>query len=164
MKKKKLFQLDSPVTLDPTGEDIWVAMKQQGYLPGNMLTLAGPLPGHGPDINVTSEWYRDTFHDCGKAFFDVYNHFPQYELVMTRGWDGNGKWSCHVVWKNEYPSDLKWLVDWWNNRFGTSRCVLSPHDHGLRYWVKNMLEPDARTHGGVYNRRNSPKKGKGYRG
>jgi hypothetical protein len=157
--KKPLIKTEYTVQLCPLGEEIYKAMKQHGFLDDNMITLAGPLDGS----EVSSEWFRDRFHEHCERHLRDRASWPQYEMVMNRGYSGFGKWSSHVVWKNVTP-DLQYVLDDWNDRYGSLRAVLSPHSEGLRYYVKNMLEPDARTHAGVYNRRNTPKKGKGFRG
>lgn len=153
--KKPLIKTEYTVQLTPLGEEIYKAMKQQGFLDDNMITLAGPLDG----TPVQSEWFVKAFHaSCARHLRD-WSSWPQYEMVMNRGYSGFCNWSAHVVWKNEEPH-IQYLLDDWNDQWGSLRAVLSPHGEGLRYYVKNMLEPDARTHAGVYNRRNTPKRAK----
>lgn len=157
---RKLFNIDYTVELDDEQEKLYRALVSTGFTDSHMLTLAGPKDGGG----VGPEWFRSTFHEMCAAYYRQYDERPQWIMTCNRGWSGTGQWTAHVTWKNEVPRKLKFMLKWWNGRFGSWKCILSVHRGGLRYNVKNMGQPDARTYEGRFNRRNSPKRGKGFRG
>jgi len=157
---KEMMELGHTVQLDDAEEEIYAALAGSGHLDSHMLTLAGPLDGKPRP----PEWFREEFHTMCAAYLRMYDENPQWHMVINRGWSGTGQWSAHVTWVNEKPRKLKFFTWWWNKRFGTMRCVLSVHSNGLRYIVKNMVQPDARTYEGARNRRNTKKRGKGFRG
>lgn len=158
-ERGKLFKVDHTVSLTPGEEATYAALKKMGYKDSHMLTLAAPLKGY----RVNEDWFRKAIHTMMRDYFRQYGEHPQWMVVINRGWSGKGEWSAHIVWKNERPRKMKFFLSWWNKRFGSERAMLSTHTQCLRYVVKNMGQPDARTHDGVHNRRSEPKKGKGFR-
>jgi hypothetical protein len=156
---RNLFEKGYIVELDPKQEAIYRALVESGYEDSHMVTLAAPLKGY----RVNEEWFRKAIHHMCRDYFRQYDEHPEWLVVINRGWSGTGEWSAHLVWKNGIPKKLKFFLSWWNKRFGSDRAMLSSHSQCLRYVVKNMSQPDARTHEGVHNRRNKPKRGKGFR-
>jgi hypothetical protein len=148
------------VVLDATQKETLAALVLLGYLVSHMVTFAVPLKGY----RRNNEWLKDAITVMMTAYFKRYHVHPQWTMVMNRGWHGNGDWSAHVVWKNEIPEHMVFFTSWWNKRFGSYRAKVSTHDDCLAYYVKNMGQPDAHTYEGPYNRRNTPNRGKGYRG
>jgi hypothetical protein len=136
------------VKLSPFEESIYRAMRGEGFLLRDMLTLAGPLGTKG----VSKEWLEREFHNCTIFYGKKFCAKAEYRIVCNRGHNGKGEWSAHVVWKNEVPKHVEEMVLWWNKRFGKDRAKLSTHAQSLRYWVKNMGEPDAFTKDGPHNR------------
>ena len=150
--KERLKQLQT-TTLDTKEQETLDALVSMGYLTGHMLTIAIPL--EGPRRN--DDWLKSAVYAMMKAYYRRYHTHPQWLLVLNRGYDGKGEWSGHIVWKNEVPAKLKFFTWWWNKRFGSLRAENSAHPNCLAYFVKNMSQPDARTHDGPYNRRNTPR-------
>lgn len=155
---KEMMELGHTVQLDDKQEEIYVALVGSGHLDSHMVTLAGPGDGRPRP----PEWFRKTFHNLCAAYYREHGEKPQWSMTLNCGWSGTGHCSAHVTWVNEIPGEIDWLVWKWNDLYGRKRAVLSSHSNGLRYAVKNMTQPDARTYSGVHNRRNSRKRGKGF--
>ena len=155
---KEMMKLGHTVQLDDTEEEIYVALAGSGHLDSHMLTLAGPGDGRPRP----PEWFRKTFHNLCAAYYREHGEIIQWHMTLNCGWSGTGQWSAHVTWVNEIPREIGWLVWRWNDLYGAKRAVLSSHSNGLRYSVKNMGQPDARTYEGVKNRRTAQKRGKGF--
>jgi hypothetical protein len=148
------------VVLDAKEQEMLAALIAMGYCVDRMVTIAIPLKG--PRRN--DDWLKSAVYAMMRAYHRLYDEHPEWLLVLNRGCDGKGEWSGHIVWKNNPPKKLKFFTSWWNKRFGSLRAVSSHHDNCLAYAVVNMMQPDARTHDGPYNRRNAPRRGKGHGG
>jgi hypothetical protein len=153
-----MLELGHTVQLEDDEEILYSALSGSGHLDSHMVTLAAPGDGNPRP----PEWFRKNFHNLCAVYHREYDERPQWHMTLNCGYFGNGQWSAHVTWVNEVPRGVEWIVARWNEVFGTKRAVLSPHSNGLRYAVKNMGQPDARTYSGVHNRRMSRKRGKGY--
>lgn len=155
---KEMLEKGHTVKLDDKQEEIYTALAGSGHLDSHMVTLAGP----GDGKPRPPEWFRKTFHNLCASYHREFGEVIQWNMTLNQGWRGIGQWSAHVTWVNEMPRELGWIVWKWNSLYGAKRAVLSPHSNGLRYVVKNMGQPDARTYSGSKNRRNSRKRGKGF--
>jgi hypothetical protein len=142
------------VILSPAEEKVTEALAASGFLAGMMMTLSLPL-GKG---NFDEQWFRAAVGLLMRDYYTQYGVMLQYQIVMNHGWAGTGKLSAHIVWKNELPEHAGFLVSRWNKKYGVDRAVMSPHSQGLRYYVKNMSQPNALTHDGPHNRTAVPAK------
>jgi len=156
---KEMMKNGHTVQLEEAEEKVYAALAGSGHLDSHMLTLAAP----GDGKPRPPEWFRKAFHNLCAVYYREWKEKPQWHMTLNRGWCGTGQWSAHVTWVNEVPRRVDWMVNRWNTLYGTKRAVLSSHSNGLRYVVKNMGQPDARTYSGAQNRRMFPKRGKGYR-
>jgi hypothetical protein len=146
------------VILSPSEEKVTEALAASGFLAGMMMTLATPL-GDGAHKGYHDEsWFRAAVGLLMRDYYTQYGVMLQYQVVMNHGWAGKGKLSGHIIWKNELPEHTAFLVNLWNSKYGVDRAVMSPHSQGLRYYVKNMSQPNALTHDGPHNRTAVPTK------
>lgn len=153
-----MLELGHTVQLTDNEEEIYKALAGSGHLDSHMVTLAGP----GDGKPRPPEWFRKTFHNLCAAYYREHGESPQWHMTLNQGWHGTSQWSAHVTWVNVIPGEIGWLIWRWNTLYGAKRAVLSSHSNGLRYVVKNMGQPDARTYSGVKNRRFAQKRGKGF--
>lgn len=148
------------VLLSPAEEKVTEALADSGFLTSMLLTLAIPLrtSRNGDRGNYDESWFRAAIGLLMREYYQEYGVMLQYQIVMNRGYIGTGNLSAHVVWKNVLPSHISFLVNRWNSMYGVNRAKVSTHTQCLRYYVKNMSQPDALTHDGPHNRAGVPTK------
>ncbi len=145
------------VSLSPGEEDVTEALAASGFLTSMMITLSTPL-GNTPGYWYDESWFRAAIGLLMRAYYKEYGEMLQYQIVMNRGYMGTGRVSAHVVWKERLPEHTEFLANWWNAKYGVDRASVSEHTQCLRYFVKNMSQPNALTHDGPHNRVAEPTK------
>lgn len=147
------------VTLSLAEEEVTEALAASGFLATLMLTLAVPL-GKVQTLGSSydEQWFRAAVGLLMRAYYKEYGVMLQYQIVMNRGYMGTGRVSAHIVWKEVLPEHTAFLANWWNAKYGVDRASVSEHTQCLRYYVKNMSQPNALTHDGPHNRVATPTK------
>lgn len=145
------------VSLSLAEEEVTEALAASGFLTSMMLTLTTPLGNNG-GMYYDESWFRAAIGLLMRAYYKQYGVMLEYQIVMNRGYMGTGRVSAHVVWKEVLPEHTWFLANWWNAKYGVDRASVSEHTQCLRYFVKNMSQPNALTHDGPHNRAGKPTK------